>query len=122
MGSLNESMSIIPGAMANVPAAANDPMFIVHHAMIDYIFELWLQTNKNSSYVPNNNASDTLRGHRAGDVMVPFIPLYTCIQFFKTAQEFGYQYASGIVPPPVTAPTKQKIGEITILHVYMKYH
>lgn len=114
MGSLNESMTIIPGAMANVPAAANDPMFISHHAMIDYIFELWLQNNANSSYSPSNNESETFKGHRAGDVLVPFIPLYTNIQLFQRAQEFGYQYATGIVPAPDSVPTRQASSKCTL--------
>ena len=33
----------ISGVMADVAALANDPIFLNHHAMVDCIFETWLQ-------------------------------------------------------------------------------
>ena len=83
------------GTMADVAGAANDPIFISHHAMIDNIFEQWLQKNNPTSddFAPSSEqAMNNTKGHGADDVIVPFIPLYTNIQLFQKASEFGYEY------------------------------
>ena len=78
------------GVMADVPASPNDPIFINHHTMIDCIFELWLKCNSDKSY-PSDIPNELLyEGHRKNDYIVPFIPLYTHQDMFKTADEFGY--------------------------------
>ena len=90
--------------MGDVAVSANDPIFLNHHAMIDYIFEEWLKKG-NGAYLPmsltgtEDDESDTLKGHRENDVIVPFIPLYTNGQMFKIASEFGYEY---VVNPTVS--------------------
>ena len=76
------------GVMADVPAAANDPIFINHHAMIDCIFEEWLQRNPNGLYSDDDSIAS---GHRKGDYIVPFFPLYQHQAMFATANNFGYQ-------------------------------
>ena len=93
-GTLNE------GTMADVAASPNDPVFINHHTMVDYIFEMWLQKyHKNwLRYVvfgkyggPNNDPK--FAGHSDNDCIVPFIPVYRQMDMFKQAENFGYSYS-----------------------------
>ena len=39
------------GDRDDVPSAANDPIFYLHHSFIDMIFEKWLQTYKQNATV-----------------------------------------------------------------------
>ena len=72
-----------------IAASPNDPVFINHHANIDCILENWLQENKDALLYPQ---SDEIRvGHRGGDYIVPFMPLHTHNDMFKTANNFGYR-------------------------------
>ena len=73
--------------MSCVAASPNDPIFINHHANIDCILEQWLWENNNSY----PNSKEIRRGHRGGDYIVPFIPVYTHKDMFKTADNFGYE-------------------------------
>ena len=81
----------LQGAMSCVAASPNDPIFINHHGKIDFILEEWLVKNKDRLSYP---LSDEIReGHRGKDgYIVPFIPLYTHEDMFKTADNFGYKY------------------------------
>jgi tyrosinase len=81
--------------MANVAASANDPIFLNHHAMVDCIFEEWLQKNPSAQYPVSN---EIRKGHRSHDYIVPFFPLYTHRDMFHTAEKFGYQCKSGSIP------------------------
>ena len=84
-GTLNE------GTMGNVAASPNDPVFINHHTMIDSIFEQWLQQYPNSEYDgPDNDLK--FAGHSDNDCIVPFIPVYTHMDMFNLAEDFGYSY------------------------------
>ena len=78
--------------MADVAASANDPIFLNHHAMVDCIFEAWLQKNPNAQYPVSNDINNIIpKGHRYNDYIVPFFPLYTHGDMFSTAENFGYQ-------------------------------
>ncbi|KAL5509473.1 hypothetical protein EMCRGX_G004856 [Ephydatia muelleri] len=94
MGGFLNMNGLDPGTMSSVPASANDPIFLSHHTMIDFIFEQWLTKNPTASYVgPETRASyPTLKGHGPTDVLVPFIPLVNNNQAFQKARVFGYQY------------------------------
>ena len=74
--------------MADVAASANDPIFLSHHAMVDCIFETWLQKNPNAQYPQNDEIP---QGHRQQNYIVPFFPLYKHQEMFSTADMFGYQ-------------------------------
>ena len=74
--------------MADVAASANDPIFLNHHAMVDCIFETWLQKNQNAQYPQNDKIP---QGHRQQDYIVPFFPLHTHQEMFSTADKFGYK-------------------------------
>lgn len=76
------------GVIADVGAPVNDPVFFLHHTTIDCILEAWLMNAKMSSYP----VSEEIRlGHKSDDYIVPFIPLYTHEDMFKTAENFGYE-------------------------------
>ena len=79
------------GAMGDIRASPNDPAFIHHHAMIDFIFEMWLKDHSDVSYRgPSNNPK--FPGQAAGDCAVPFMPAFTHSEAFKPADTFGYSY------------------------------
>ena len=74
--------------MADVAASANDPIFLNHHAMVDCIFERWLQENPNAQYPVSSKIP---KGHRQENYIVPFFPLYKHGDMFHTAEKFGYR-------------------------------
>ena len=75
------------GVMAEVAASPSDPIFINHHGMMDCILEEWLQKNKDAQYPHDPKIR---RGHRKNDNTVPFFPVVTHGEMFKTADNFGY--------------------------------
>ena len=75
--------------MADVAASANDPIFLNHHAMVDCIFETWLQKYPNARYPMDDDKIPS--GHKYHDYIVPFFPLYKHSDMFTTADNFGYQ-------------------------------
>ncbi|XP_042270526.1 tyrosinase [Thunnus maccoyii] len=79
------------GSMSSVQGSANDPIFLLHHAFIDSIFERWLRTHQplRSNY-PRANAAI---GHNDGYFMVPFLPLYRNGEYFLSNKVLGYEYA-----------------------------
>jgi hypothetical protein len=87
-GSDVQNNKTMRGVMADVAASANDPIFLNHHAMVDCIFEEWLQKNPNAQYPISN---DIQNGHQYDDYIVPFFPLYTHGDMFSTAEKFGYR-------------------------------
>ena len=89
--------------MANVAASANDPIFLNHHAMVDCIFETWLQKNPNATYP---TATEIPQGHRKQDYIVPFFPLYKHEDMFSTADKFGYKCK---IKPHKSDQSKKKI-------------
>ena len=75
------------GTIEDVAASPNDPLFIVHHAMLDCILDEWLARNPDIEY-PD---SPLIRaGHRRDDFVTGFIPLYTNNDMFVRTEEFGY--------------------------------
>ncbi|XP_070566280.1 tyrosinase-like [Ptychodera flava] len=78
------------GTMSLVPTSANDPMFLVHHANVDRIFEKWLRRyNASPDAFPTDS---TPTGHNRYSYMVPFFPVYTNDEFFQRSEHFGYTY------------------------------
>ena len=90
--------------MADVAASANDPIFLNHHAMVDCIYEIWLQ--KNLLNAPYPISSEIPKGHRYDDYIVPFFPLYKHRDMFSTADKFGYKCRIDIEPVPDHANTQ----------------
>ena len=56
--------------------------------MIDCILEEWLQRNIDNVEYPSDKKIKM--GHRWGDYIVPFIPLYTNNMMYKLADNLGY--------------------------------
>ncbi|TRY81364.1 hypothetical protein DNTS_029011 [Danionella cerebrum] len=79
------------GSMSSVQGSANDPIFLLHHAFIDSIFEQWLRRHQPPrTHYPSANAPI---GHNDGYYMVPFIPLYRNGDYFLSTKALGYEYA-----------------------------
>uniref|UniRef100_A0A672KL58 Tyrosinase n=1 Tax=Sinocyclocheilus grahami TaxID=75366 RepID=A0A672KL58_SINGR len=79
------------GSMSSVQGSANDPIFLLHHAFIDSIFEQWLRRHQPPrTHCPTANAPI---GHNDGYYMVPFIPLYRNGDYFLSTKALGYEYA-----------------------------
>ena len=79
------------GHMRVVPAASNDPIFFLHHANIDRIFEAWLR-KFSGNIPPYKPMSGGHPGHNRNDSLVPFFPLKTNADMYKVSSELGYQY------------------------------
>ncbi|KAM4796502.1 tyrosinase [Rhinophrynus dorsalis] len=78
------------GSMSSVQGSANDPIFVLHHAFVDSIYEQWLRRHQPSlSDYPESNAPI---GHNRGYNMVPFIPVFTNGEFFIPSRDLGYDY------------------------------
>ncbi|XP_019617927.1 PREDICTED: tyrosinase-like [Branchiostoma belcheri] len=78
------------GTVTASAASANDPVFFLHHAFVDSIYELWLRKFRpNVSALPAEGARI---GHNRGSYMVPFLPLHTTADLFTPAADFGYDY------------------------------
>ena len=78
------------GHMLDPVASPNDPFFIIHHIMIDCVFDEWLQHHPDQEY-PDVPLTFSTQGHQAHSYMVPFFPLYTNADMFKpAANNFGY--------------------------------
>ena len=83
----------IHGHMRIVPSASNDPIFYLHHANVDRVFESWFQgCGRGTTYVPKNISRVAHPGHNSQDYLVPFFPLKTNYDMYKVSNEFGYTY------------------------------
>ncbi|XP_065182635.1 tyrosinase-like [Sycon ciliatum] len=78
------------GTMANVAASTNDPLFWLHHSMVDRVFEIFIKRN-GETYTLTVGAPP---GHNADDCMVPFYPLHRNKDYLKLSTKLGYQYDS----------------------------
>ena len=74
------------GHIEDVAASPNDPFFIVHHTMVDCLFEAWLERHPGGTYPLNPPAP----GHGRNQYMVPFFPLATNGDMFQRAENLGY--------------------------------
>ena len=86
------------GNMADAGASPNDPFFIVHHTMIDCVFDEWLKRHPDEVY-PDVPLTPSTRGHQAQSYMIPFYPLYTNADMFKLSENFGYFCNLPNLPP-----------------------
>ena len=75
--------------MSDPVASPNDPVFIIHHTMIDCMFDEWLKRHPDEKY-PEVPLTFSTRGHQADSYMVPYFPLHTNADMFKLAYNFGY--------------------------------
>ncbi|XP_028838620.1 tyrosinase-like isoform X2 [Denticeps clupeoides] len=78
------------GSMSSVQGSANDPIFILHHAFVDSIYEQWLRRHRpESSHYPTANAPI---GHNGEYFMAPFLPLFQNRDYFLSSKDLGYEY------------------------------
>ena len=87
----NQVHIAIGGTMGDVPSASNDPIFPLHHAFIDRMYEKWLRKYKKDA-LDSLSPFDAPIGHNKDDVIVPLFPFYTHEEMFKKSVEFGYEY------------------------------
>ena len=81
------------GHMRIVPSASNDPIFFLHHANIDRLFESWIRRFGN--ILPNYGMQTGGHpGHNWNDYLVPFFPLKTNADMYKRSSELGFSYDS----------------------------
>ena len=64
--------------------------------------------NKDNLLYPQDNR--IRHGHRGNDYIVPFIPLYTHEDMFKTADNFGYKYPDMDDDVPTDEPNTDGTG------------
>ena len=79
--------------MRVVASASNDPIFFLHHANIDRLFESWLRKsggNPPSGYSMTEAGGHP--GHNLNDYLVPFFPLKTNADMYKRSSELGFHY------------------------------
>ena len=79
------------GQMSTGGTAPNDPVFFLHHANVDRIYERWLQKYNGilPSYQPIDGGSP---GHNFNDYLVPMFPVRKNADFYKESKELGYIY------------------------------
>jgi tyrosinase len=82
----------VVGTMANVPSSPNDPVFFLHHAMIDRIWAQWQQSHGVDTYLPrtgfpHNNADDLMQPYADGGIRVTPADV-------ADTRALGYRYSS----------------------------
>ena len=89
----NQVHLFFSGHLGNVPSASNDPIFFLHHANIDRMFEMWLKKYNAdvSAYIAESGGHP---GHNLDDWLVPLFPLMTNADMFKRSTNLGYEYES----------------------------
>jgi tyrosinase len=65
---LHNRIHVWVGGDMTTSSSPNDPVFYLNHCNVDRLWEAWLQRH-GRMYVPNQNVSDALRGHRIDDAM-----------------------------------------------------
>ncbi|XP_053312751.1 tyrosinase-like [Spea bombifrons] len=78
------------GTMTQVPISANDPMFYLHHAFVDKIFEVWI---RRYGVTPAEYPPNTIYGHGPNECMPPFFPCCVTRDYLTTSIALGYDYS-----------------------------
>ena len=77
----------LQGSMIDFGSAPNDPLFIIHHTMMDCILEEWTKRHPSSSFPDGPLVRD---GHKKSDYLRTFFPPITHGEVFTDPKEFGY--------------------------------
>uniref|UniRef100_A0A8C5DTN6 Tyrosinase n=1 Tax=Gouania willdenowi TaxID=441366 RepID=A0A8C5DTN6_GOUWI len=80
------------GSMSSVQGSANDPIFLLHHAYVDSLYEQWLR--RHTPLPSQYPASNAPVGHNSEYHMVPFIPLHRNREYFISSKDLGYEYTN----------------------------
>ncbi len=102
----------IGGHMQVVASASNDPVFFLHHANIDRIFETWLQRFNGSppSFQKYNDSRHP--GHNLNDYLVPFFQLKTNADKYKLSDKLGFRYDSWPWSPNYVSKCSVEIDQL----------
>ena len=105
------------GHMSYIPFSAFDPIFFLHHAMVDRIFAIW-QTLYPDSWVKPTPAREPTYTHKAGQIQnasTPLTPFFANDNgTFWTSDGvrdhtiFGYTYAELVKQRPITSRNAQQ--------------
>ena len=97
------------GLMGAIPSAALDPIFYLHHANIDRLYECWMNVNPTGRRPTDNailnrsysfiDAGGAVRQRRVRDML--------------TLSQLGYGYAQGAGCPPATAAPSGGVATMT---------
>jgi hypothetical protein len=93
----------VMGTMANVTSSPNDPVFFLHHSMIDRIWASWQARHGVDSYLPrsgfdHNNVDDLMHPYDESGIRVTPTDV-------ADIRELGYRYDSQVpVPRRSTRP------------------
>jgi len=102
----NRVHSYCGGHMHHVPVSANDPLFYLHHTMVDLVLERWFRSHPAvlaQGYFPVSGAPP---GTNKYDCLFPFYPIVTPSQFYELSTSFGYTYdILGLSPASMAMPT-----------------
>lgn len=84
---------MLKGTITDVPTASNDPLFILHHAFVDYILEMWIR-RYHGDFKPPPGSQSAAKGHNYNDLIVPFLPLVQANEMLVESTELGWTYES----------------------------
>ena len=76
--------------MDDVVSSPNDPLFILHHIMVDCMLDEWLELHPDAEYPNDIPITVSSTGHQPDDFLVPFFPLITNTNMFTRSRNFGY--------------------------------
>ncbi|XP_035667639.1 tyrosinase-like [Branchiostoma floridae] len=82
----------LDGTMSDVPSAANDPIFFLHHCNVDRLFETWIRRYGTNDLINNQPETGASPGHSRNEYIVPIFPPYSHATIFKRSTELGYDY------------------------------
>ena len=77
----------LQGSMIDFGSAPNDPLFILHHTMVDCVLEEWSRRHPTSGYPASSLVRD---GHKKDDYIRTVFPPTTNGEVFTDPREFGY--------------------------------
>ena len=84
---------MLNGTFTDVPTASNDPLFILHHAFVDYILEMWIR-RYHGEFKPSPEDTSAAKGHNYNDLIVPFLPLVRAHEMLVESTTLGFTYES----------------------------
>ena len=116
----NDVHNTIGGLMGDPATAAQDPIFWLHHANIDRLWWLWVQTQPHAdptdaSWTSQNFLINGLPGFfDAQGNPIPLGSALTCATVEDTVAQLGYTYdALALTPAPVVAPAVKEAAAVT---------
>jgi tyrosinase len=98
----------VVGTMANVTSSPNDPVFFLHHSMIDRIWASWQARHGVDSYLPrsgddHNNVDDLMHPYETSGIRVTPADV-------ADIRKLGYRYDSPIAVPRGPARRRSLTG------------